>query len=89
MQPYVARLCLGTCALQMKKTGVCAGYVVYPLKQSSQFVCGAVFPHISVFVRFDEMLIFEHVTCCVVNDRADEVFRCVPSRVELLSVENV
>ena len=69
-----------------EKTGVCAGYVVYPLKQSSQFVCGAVFPHLSVFVQFDEMLIFEHVTCCVVNDRADEVFRCVRGKVRRKSI---
>ena len=73
----------------MKKTGVCAGYVAYSLKQWSQFVCEVVLPHFPAFVQFDEMPIFEHVTCCVVNDRADEVFRCVPSRVELLSVENV
>ena len=31
-------------------TGVCAGYVAYPLKQSSKFICKAVFPHLSVFV---------------------------------------
>jgi hypothetical protein len=75
MRMYVAHLFLGTCALRMKKTGVCGGYVAYPLKQSSQFVCKAVYPHLSVFVRFDEISIFKHVTCGVVYDRADEVFR--------------
>ena len=35
----------------------------------------------SEFVRFDEMSIFEHVPCCVVDDRANEVFRCVRDRV--------
>jgi hypothetical protein len=34
-----------------EKTGVCARYVAYPLKQSSQFVCKAVFLHLSVFVQ--------------------------------------
>jgi len=60
-----------------EKAGVCAGYVAYPLKQSSQLIHEAVFPHLSVFVRFDEMSIFEHVTCGVIDDRADEVFGCV------------
>ena len=60
-----------------EKTGVCAGYDAYALKQSSQFVCKAEFPHLFVFVRFDEMLVFEHVTCGVVDDHADEVFSCI------------
>jgi hypothetical protein len=64
-----------------EKTGVCAGYVAYPLKQSSQFDCEAVFLHLSEFVQFDEMSIFKHVTCCVVDDCADEVFRCAHSGV--------
>ena len=72
-----------------EKTCVCAGYVAYSMKQLSQFVCKAVLPHLSEFVQFDEMPIFKHITCCVVNDCANEVFRCVHSRVWLLGVENV
>ncbi len=72
-----------------EETRVSARYVAYALEQSPQFICKAAYPYPVVFFRFDEMPIFQHLACVIVNDSSDEMIGCVRSGVELVALEKV